>query len=118
MSNSYAILILTQDFESKIVNAAKAGKRSELVYLQKVFESEILLAILKSLNETATDLDTISENLVIQNETPENTSKIREKRAIGLFTQFLGSSSGSGGAGGGAGGGTGSGGDAGVRQKY
>lgn len=63
------------------------------MYLQKLFENEILLAILKSLNETTIDLDTISENLVVQNENFEKTSKIREKRSLDLLTSLLGSSS-------------------------
>ncbi len=89
----YAFIFMFQDFESKIVNAAKAGKRTELIYLQKLFESEILLAILKSLNNTVTDLDSVSENLVVQTENVENTSKIREKRSLGLLSSLLGSSS-------------------------
>ena len=84
---------LLQDFENKIVNVAKTGKRAELMYLQKVFESEILLAILKSLNETVADLDNIAENLVVQNENLEKTIKSRRKRDLSLLTNLLGSSS-------------------------
>lgn len=82
-----------QDFENKIVNVAKTGKRAELMYLQKLFESEILLAILKSLNETVADLDNIAENLVVQNENLEKSIKSRRKRDISLLTNLLGSSS-------------------------
>lgn len=84
---------LLQDFESKIINAAKTGKRTELIYLQKLFESEILLAILKSLNETATNMDTVAENLVVQSENLEKTAEQRKKRSIGLLTSILSSSS-------------------------
>lgn len=103
----------SQDFESKIVSAAKAGKRTELVYLQKLFESEILLAILKSLNDTATDLDSISENLVLPADNIESTSKVREKRSLSFLASLLGSSSAAK-AGASSGNGASSGGDAGV----
>lgn len=94
-----------QEFENKIIHAARTGKRSELVQLQKLFETEILLSMLKSLNNASSDSQPVIENLVLQDDNTGSVSKIREKRALGLLTNLLGSSSGSSSGGGGGGGG-------------
>lgn len=79
--------------------------------LQKLFEAEILLTILKSLNNSGSDIESILDNIVIPSDNTDSTSKLREKRSLGLLSSLLGSSSG--GKSGGGGGGD----DAGVRNR-
>lgn len=48
---------------------------------------------MKSLNDSTTDLNNISENLVLPTDNLESTSKIREKRSLSFLASLLGSSS-------------------------